>query len=159
MASSADDALIVQSDGSVLLEVHAPRAEAAREALAPFAELVKSPEHVHTYRLTPLSIWNARAAGLSGAAMVAALRKHAKYPVPDNVATEVGELASRYGRVVLTRGADAGTPGKPWYSPVSTSRRRTGSPATAPRAPSSRAGSTRPASGWTLRCAGRSSRV
>ncbi len=107
MAPVVDNALIVQSDSSVLLEVHAPRAEAAREALAPFAELVKSPEHVHTYRLTPLSIWNARSSGLSGAAMVAALREHAKYPVPDNVVTEVGELAARYGRVVLTKDGDA----------------------------------------------------
>jgi DNA excision repair protein ERCC-3 len=84
MAPVADNALIVQSDSSVLLEVHAPRAEAAREALAPFAELVKSPEHVHTYRLTPLSIWNARSAGLSGAAMVAALREGTRYAVLRN---------------------------------------------------------------------------
>src|SRR6266542_2325402 len=103
MAVVAENALIVQSDNTVLLEVHSPRAGAAREALAPFAELVKSPEHVHTYRLTPLSIWNARSAGLSGATMIAALREHAKYPVPDSVVTEVGELAARYGRVVLTR--------------------------------------------------------
>jgi DNA excision repair protein ERCC-3 len=102
-----ENALIVQSDYTVLLEVHSPRAEAAREALAPFAELVKSPEHVHTYRLTPLSIWNARSAGLTGAAMIAALREHAKYPVPDNVIAEVGELAARYGRVVLTKEGDA----------------------------------------------------
>ncbi len=107
MAPAVDNALIVQSDSSVLLEVHSPRAEAAREALTPFAELVKSPEHVHTYRLTPLSIWNARSAGLSGAAMVAALREHAKYPVPDNVVTQIGELAARYGRVVLTKDGDA----------------------------------------------------
>ena len=103
MAVVAENALIVQSDNTVLLEVHSPRAGAAREALAPFAELVKSPEHVHTYRLTPLSIWNARSAGLSGATMIAALRDHAKYPVPDSVVTEVDELAARYGRVVLTR--------------------------------------------------------
>jgi DNA excision repair protein ERCC-3 len=107
MAVVAENALIVQSDNTVLLEVHSPRAGAAREALAPFAELVKSPEHVHTYRLTPLSIWNARSAGLSGATMIAALREHAKYPVPDSVVTEVGELAARYGRVVLTREGDA----------------------------------------------------
>ena len=107
MAVAADNALIVQSDNTVFLEVHSPRAEAAREALAPFAELIKSPEHVHTYRLTPLSIWNARSAGLSGAAMIAALRGHAKYPIPDNVVTEVGELAARYGRVVLTKDGDA----------------------------------------------------
>lgn len=107
MAVVAENALIVQSDRTVLLEVHSPRAEAAREAIAPFAELVKSPEHVHTYRLTPLSIWNARSAGLSGAAMIAALQEHAKYPVPDGVVTEVSELAARYGRVVLTREGDA----------------------------------------------------
>jgi len=100
------NALIVQSDHTVLLEVHSPRAEAAREALAPFAELVKSPEHVHTYRLTPLSIWNARSAGLSGAAMIAALHEHAKYPVPENVVAQVGELAARYGRVVIARDGD-----------------------------------------------------
>jgi DNA excision repair protein ERCC-3 len=103
MTVASDNALIVQSDSTVLLEVHSPRAGAAREALAPFAELVKSPEHVHTYRLTPLSIWNARSAGLTGAEMIAALREHAKYPVPDNVVTEVSELAERYGRVVLTK--------------------------------------------------------
>ncbi|MBI2920758.1 MAG: DEAD/DEAH box helicase [Planctomycetes bacterium] len=107
MPPASSNALIVQSDSTVLLEVHAPRAEEAREALAPFAELVRSPEHVHTYRLTPLSIWNARSAGLSGAAMVAALREHSKYPVPGNVATEVAELAARYGRVVLTKNGEA----------------------------------------------------
>jgi DNA excision repair protein ERCC-3 len=100
---SPDNALIVQGDASVLLEVHAPRAEEARAALAPFAELVKSPEHVHTYRLTPLSIWNARAAGLPAAAMVAALREHARYAVPPSVEQEIVDLASRYGRVIITR--------------------------------------------------------
>src|SRR5712692_9332536 len=107
MGTPADNALIVQSDSSVLLDVHAPRAEGARQALAAFAELVKSPEHVHTYRLTPLSIWNARSTGLSGVAMVAALREHAKYAVPDNVVIQIGELAARYGRVVLTKDGDA----------------------------------------------------
>jgi len=100
---SPDNALIVQSDCSVLLEVHAPRSEEARAALAPFAELVKSPEHVHTYRLTPLSIWNARAAGLPAERMVAALRGHARYPVPPSVEQEILELAGRYGRVAITR--------------------------------------------------------
>jgi len=103
---SADNALIVQGDCSVLLDVHAPRAEAARAALAPFAELVKSPEHVHTYRLTPLSIWNARAAGLPAEEMVAALRQHARYPVPVGVEQEVRDLAARFGRVVITRDGD-----------------------------------------------------
>ena len=103
MAPSPDNALIVQSDRSILLEVHAPRAQEARAALAPFAELLKSPEHVHTYRLTPLSIWNARAAGLPAEKMVAALRDHARYPVPPSVEQEILELAARYGRVVITR--------------------------------------------------------
>jgi DNA excision repair protein ERCC-3 len=85
------------------MDVHAPRAEEARAALAPFAELVKSPEHVHTYRLTPLSIWNARAAGLPAERMVDALRGHARYPVPPSVEQEILELAARYGRVVITR--------------------------------------------------------
>ena len=107
MAASPDNALIVQSDSTVLLETHAPRAEEARAALAPFAELVKSPEHVHTYRLTPLSIWNARAAGLSPEKMVSALREHARYPVPSSVEQEVLDLAARFGRVVLSRDGDS----------------------------------------------------
>ena len=107
MAPAADNALIVQSDCSVLLEVHAPRAGEARAALAPFADLVKSPEHVHTYRLTPLSIWNARAAGLAAEQMVEALREHARYVVPPNVEQEILELAARYGRVVIARDGDA----------------------------------------------------
>jgi DNA excision repair protein ERCC-3 len=106
MASPSDNALIVQSDCSVLLEVHAPRADEARAAIAPFAELVKSPEHVHTYRLTPLSIWNARAAGLAADEMVEVLREHARYLVPPNVEQEVIELAARYGRVVIERDGD-----------------------------------------------------
>jgi len=107
VAPAADNALIVQSDCSVLLEVHAPRAGEARAALASFAELVKSPEHVHTYRLTPLSIWNARAAGLAAEQMVEALRAHARYVVPPNVEQEILELAARYGRVVIARDGDA----------------------------------------------------
>ncbi len=102
-AAAAENALIVQSDSSVLLDAHAARADEARAALAPFAELEKSPEHVHTYRLTPLSIWNARAAGYAGAQMVDALREHARYAVPRNVEEEVLELAARYGRVLIER--------------------------------------------------------
>ncbi len=95
--------LIVQSDRTVLLETHSPLAAQARAVLAPFAELIKSPEHIHTYRLTPLSIWNARSAGLQAEAMVKALRELAKYPVPEVVAREIEELAGRYGRVVIER--------------------------------------------------------
>lgn len=107
MAPASENALIVQSDGSVLLDAQAPRAAEARATLAPFAELVKSPEHVHTYRLTPLSIRNARAAGLAAEQMVEALREHARYAVPPNVEQEILELAARYGRVIITRDGDA----------------------------------------------------
>ncbi|MBF2083496.1 DNA repair helicase XPB [Thermoleptolyngbya sp. C42_A2020_037] len=106
MVYVADNALIIQSDRSVLLEVHSPRAEAAREAIAPFAELVKSPEHIHTYQISPLSIWNARAAGMHVADMIAALREHAKYPMPDAVAQEIEALGSRYGLTVIEREGD-----------------------------------------------------
>ena len=107
MTEASGKALIVQSDCSVLLEVYSPLAEDARAAIAPFAELVKSPEHVHTYRITPLSIWNARAAGFDAGLMVAALRQHARYGVPPSVEREILDLAGRYGRVVITRQGDA----------------------------------------------------
>ena len=103
MGVCPDNALVVQSDCSVLLELQSPRATKAREAIAPFAELVKTPEHVHTYWLTPLSIWNARAAGLSADEMVAALHEHSRYPVPENTVQTVRDLAWRFGRVVITR--------------------------------------------------------
>lgn len=103
MSYVLDNALIIQSDRSVLLEVHSPRADKARSAIAPFAELIKSPEHIHTYQISPLSIWNARAAGMPVAEMIAALREHAKYPMPDAVAQEIETLGSRYGLTVLKR--------------------------------------------------------
>ncbi len=95
--------LIVQSDRSLLLEVHNPLYEAARAAIGPFAELEKSPEHIHTYRLTPLSLWNAAATGLSAEAMCGALARFAKYPVPQNVLTDIADLAGRWGRVRLRK--------------------------------------------------------
>ncbi len=106
MAVQPDNPLIVQSDHTVLLEVDGPRFAAARDALAPFAELVKSPEHIHTYRVTPLSIWNASAAGHSAAQMKETLVGFAKYPVPQNVLRDIDDYASRYGRVRLERSGD-----------------------------------------------------
>jgi DNA excision repair protein ERCC-3 len=102
MSVCPDNALVVQSDCSVLLQLHSPRAEKAREAIAPFAELVKSPDHVHTCRLTPLSIRNARAAGLAADEMVAALHDHSRYPVLENVDQTIIDLARRFGRIVIT---------------------------------------------------------
>jgi DNA excision repair protein ERCC-3 len=95
--------LIVQGDRSVLVEVDNPRYAEARDALAPFAELEKSPEHIHTYRLTPLSLWNAAAAGMSAAAMLDVLAKFSKFPLPSNLAPDLRELVGRYGRVKLER--------------------------------------------------------
>jgi DNA excision repair protein ERCC-3 len=98
--------LIVQGDKSILLEVQNERYEAARDALAQFAELEKSPEYIHTYRITPLSLWNAASAGLSAAEILAGLEAYSKYSVPTNVARDVEELVGRYGRVRLVREGD-----------------------------------------------------
>lgn len=95
--------LIVQSDRSVLVEVDNPKYESARDALAPFAELEKSPEHIHTYRLTDLSLWNAAAAGMTAQEMVDALLQFSKFPLPGNIATDIRERVRCYGRVRLTR--------------------------------------------------------
>ncbi len=95
--------LIVQGDRTVLLEVDNPLHAEARDALAPFAELEKSPEHIHTYRLTPLSLWNAAAAGISADAMIEALALYSKFDLPPNLPTDLRELVSRYGRVSLRR--------------------------------------------------------
>jgi DNA excision repair protein ERCC-3 len=103
-----DNPLIVQGDHTLLVEVDSPRYAEARDRLAPFAELVKSPEHVHTYRITPLSIWNACAAGLSPEEIEATLHDLAKYPVPANVTTGVRSHASRYGRLRLVRPSPQG---------------------------------------------------
>jgi DNA excision repair protein ERCC-3 len=93
--------LIVQADRSIFLEVHNERAELARAAIAPFAELEKSPEHLHTYRITPLSLWNAASSGVRPEAMIAALEGFAKYPIPENVIADVRDLAGRWGRLKL----------------------------------------------------------
>ncbi len=82
--------VIVQSDGSVLLDLAAPGASEARDALARFAELVKSPEHVHTYRIGRLSLWNAAGAGVTEAQVLGDLERFGRYPVPANVAAEIG---------------------------------------------------------------------
>ena len=95
--------LIVQGDHTVLMEVDSPRYVEARDALARFAELIKSPEHIHTYRVTPLSIWNACAAGVMPHEIVETLTHFSKYDVPGHIAVEIRDYASRYGRLRLTR--------------------------------------------------------
>ncbi|GAA1400255.1 DNA repair helicase XPB [Catellatospora coxensis] len=93
--------LIVQSDKTLLLEVDHPDASACRMAIAPFAELERSPEHMHTYRLTPLGLWNARAAGHDAEGVVDALLRFSRYPVPHSLLVDVAETMDRYGRLQL----------------------------------------------------------
>jgi DNA excision repair protein ERCC-3 len=93
--------LIVQSDKTLLLEVDHPDAKACRMAIAPFAELERSPEHVHTYRLTPLGLWNARAAGHDAEGVVDSLIKYSRYPVPHALLVDIADTMDRYGRLQL----------------------------------------------------------
>jgi len=95
--------IIVQSDRSVLLEVDNDLYPGARDMLARFAELEKSPEYVHTYKLTPLSLWNAASSGLSAESILEGLERYSKYPLPGNVRVDIEDYVSRYGRVKLTR--------------------------------------------------------
>ena len=110
--------LIVQSDRTLLLDVHAPRAEECRNALIPFAELERSPEHLHTYRLTPLSLWNANAAGFSSEDAVNVLRDFVRYDVPQSVEMWIRETAGRFGklRLVPAPWVEVPNPGKPGES-------------------------------------------
>lgn len=93
--------LIVQSDKTVLLEVDHPEAERARRDIAPFAELERAPEHIHTYRITPLALWNARAAGHDAEQVVDVLMSHSRYAVPHNLLVDVAETMDRFGRLRL----------------------------------------------------------
>ena len=101
MPYNPQNPLIVQSDRTALLEVDNPRYTECRDLLAGFCELIKSPEHIHTYRLTPLSLWNARAAGMSSEEMIAVLEAYSKYDVPGNILHDVRDYVGRYGRLKL----------------------------------------------------------
>jgi DNA excision repair protein ERCC-3 len=97
-----ENPLIVQSDRTLLLDVHAPLAEEARAAILPFAELEKSPEHIHTYRITPLSLWNAASAGLSPQDIIAAINAYSRYEVPQGVTEGFADTMARYGKLKMT---------------------------------------------------------
>lgn len=101
MPNLSDNPLIIQGDRTILLDVHAPRAEDARAALIPFAELEKSPEHLHTYRITPLSLWNAASAGYSPDTISETLDSFSRFPVPSSVRIWVKETMGRFGTIVL----------------------------------------------------------
>jgi DNA excision repair protein ERCC-3 len=98
-----DGPLIVQSDKTLLLEIDHEQAAACRRAIAPFAELERAPEHVHTYRLTPLGLWNARAAGHDAEQVVDVLLEYSRYPVPHALLVDVAETMARYGRLQLVK--------------------------------------------------------
>ncbi len=98
-----DGPLIVQSDKTLLLEVDHPQAADCRKAIAPFAELERSPEHIHTYRLTPLGLWNARAAGHDAEQVVDTLLSYSRYAVPHALLVDVAETMDRYGRLRLEK--------------------------------------------------------
>jgi DNA excision repair protein ERCC-3 len=95
--------LVVQSDRTLLLEVDHPDADACRIAIAPFAELERAPEHIHTYRLTPLGLWNARAAGHDAEQVVHTLLTYSRYPVPNSLLVHVAETMARYGRLRIEK--------------------------------------------------------
>jgi DNA excision repair protein ERCC-3 len=98
--------LIVQSDRSVLVEVENALYAEARDALAPFAELEKSPEHIHTYRISDLSLWNAAAARITAEQIIDVLGRYSKFPLPANLPVDIAERVSRYGRVRLEKHND-----------------------------------------------------
>ncbi len=93
--------VIVQSDRTILLEVQHPQFLHARDFLSSFAELVKSPEYIHSYRLSPLSIWNAAAGGMTASKMIEGLKTFSKFAIPQNITYEITELVARYGQLKL----------------------------------------------------------
>ncbi len=103
--------LIVQSDRTILLDVHAPLAEECRNALIPFAELERSPEHLHTYRLTPLSLWNAVSAGFTAEDAISTLNEYSRFPIPQAVEFWMKETSGKFGKLKMTipENADADT--------------------------------------------------
>ena len=103
MQGNTAKALIVQSDRTLLLDVHCETAEAARQAVMPFAELEKSPEHIHTYRITPLSLWNAASAGLTPQDVVNALKEFSRYEIPAGITEGFSLLMSRYGKIRMVQ--------------------------------------------------------
>ena len=95
--------LVVQGDSTILLDVHNEAFEPARADISPFSELEKSPEHIHTYRISPLSLWNGASAGISGNEVMAILEKYSRYPIPENVSYKIHDLISRFGKLTLEK--------------------------------------------------------
>ncbi len=101
--SAGNKPLIVQSDRTLLLETSSSLYEEARDWISKFAELIKSPEHIHTYKITPLSLWNAASAGLTTKKIIEILEKYSKYEIPENIIFEIKETIERYGKIKLIK--------------------------------------------------------
>ncbi|MCK4830028.1 helicase-associated domain-containing protein, partial [bacterium] len=97
-----ENPVIVQSDNTILLEVDNPQFTPARNSLSRFAELEKSPEHIHTYRLSPISLWNAASLGFTSEEVIHDLVRFSKYELPQNIIFEITDLMGRYGKLKLT---------------------------------------------------------
>jgi DNA excision repair protein ERCC-3 len=103
MVYSPQNPVVVQGDRSILLETNNEKFEAARDALAQFAEIEKSPEHIHTYRISPLSLWNAASAGITADWILEQLELYSKYDIPQNITIDIKEHISRFGRLKLRK--------------------------------------------------------
>ena len=101
-----ENPIIVQSNSSILLEVNNPLFIEARNAVSEFAHLEKSPEYIHTFSITPLSLWNAAALGMTAQQVTERLSRFSKYPLPSNVTDDIVELMGRYGKIVLESSPD-----------------------------------------------------
>ncbi|MGI9256846.1 MAG: DNA repair helicase XPB [Salinispira sp.] len=112
MAAEKNAPLIVHGDQSILLDIHTPLADQARKAIAPFAELEKSPEHIHTYRLSHLSLWNAAAAGYDTPHILSLLSEYSRYPLPSDMERKVAEIMGRYGMLSLVESNAQGAANK-----------------------------------------------
>ena len=102
-----DHPIIVQSDGSILLEVENAEYENARDTIMRFSDLVKSPEYIHTYRLSVLSLWNAAACGMTPEEVIEGLKRYSRYPVPDNIEVYIKDTMSKFGILKLTQEGDS----------------------------------------------------
>jgi DNA excision repair protein ERCC-3 len=109
MAIDPLNPLIIQSDKTLLLDVHSARAEDARAAILPFAELEKSPEHIHTYHITPLSLWNAASAGFTPANVARVLNEYTRYSIPSGITESFADTMSRYGKIRIIAAVEGKT--------------------------------------------------
>jgi DNA excision repair protein ERCC-3 len=103
MPSKPQKPLIIQSDKTLLLEIEGPLYENARDEINKFSELEKSLEYIHTYRITPISLWNAAASGMKGKDVMKVLKRYAKYAIPANIEFEVNDYISRYGKLRMVK--------------------------------------------------------